>query len=107
MTKRLSLKNRDQALPAIARQQLTHLNGVLQEIGRNYLVRLQREIQAISNRVEPLEKNGEITRKQLRDLKEMLDLLEQLQLKPEKGRRKDLKKIDALIGELQTLVENW
>jgi hypothetical protein len=37
----------------------------------------------------------------------MLTLCRTLELKPEKGRRKDLKKIDSLIGELLLMVKNW
>ena len=44
---------------------------------------------------------------QLRDLRDMITLCRTLDLKPEKGRRKDLKKIDTLLGELQVLVQNW
>jgi hypothetical protein len=37
----------------------------------------------------------------------MITLCRTLDLKPEKGRRKDLKKIDTLLDELQVLVQNW
>jgi hypothetical protein len=33
--------------------------------------------------------------------------IEHLQIDPERGRRKDLKKIDTLIGEIQAVVEKW
>jgi hypothetical protein len=44
---------------------------------------------------------------QLRDLRDMITLCRTLDLKPEKGRRKDLKKIDTLLDELRLLVQNW
>jgi hypothetical protein len=37
----------------------------------------------------------------------MITLCRTLDLKPEKGRRKDLKKIDTLVEELETMVQNW
>jgi hypothetical protein len=37
----------------------------------------------------------------------MITLCRTLDIKPEKGRRKDLKKIDSLIDELNLMVENW
>lgn len=37
----------------------------------------------------------------------MLALCRSLDLRPEKGRRKDLKKIEALIEELRLLTEQW
>lgn len=43
----------------------------------------------------------------LGDLRDMLALCRSLDLRPEKGRRKDLKKIEALIEELRLLTEQW
>jgi len=43
----------------------------------------------------------------MRDLRDMLTLLRKFSIKPEKGRRKDLKKIDALVGDLTMLIEQW
>ncbi len=37
----------------------------------------------------------------------MLMLLRNASLKTDKGRRKDLKKIDSLIADLTMLTENW
>ena len=37
----------------------------------------------------------------------MITLCRTLDLKPEKGRRKDLKKIDTLVEELHLMVQNW
>ena len=47
------------------------------------------------------------SRRELKDLQGILKQIALLQINPEKGRRKDLKKIDALIGELQSTVERW
>jgi t-SNARE complex subunit (syntaxin) len=34
-------------------------------------------------------------------------LLRHRQLKPDKGRRKDLKKIESVVSDLTMLIENW
>ena len=44
---------------------------------------------------------------QIRDLRDMLTLCRTLDLKPEKGRRKDLKKIDSLLEELHLMIKSW
>ena len=41
------------------------------------------------------------------DLRDMLMLLRNFDVKPAKGRRRDLKKIEALVEELQTIVQRW
>ncbi|HEY0792806.1 MAG TPA: hypothetical protein VGD78_17210 [Chthoniobacterales bacterium] len=64
------------------------------------LTRLQKEI---GTRAEP----GSPTQARLRDLRDMLGVCRGLDVKPEKGRRKDLKKFEALISDLKMLMESW
>ena len=95
------------ALGAVARQQLLLVNGMLDEVARNYLARLHREIAELIRALEKKQAQPGLSRRELKDLQEMLKQIAHLQINPEKGRRKDLKKIDALIGELQSAVERW
>ena len=44
---------------------------------------------------------------EVHDLRDMLTLLRTLEVKPEAGRRKDLKKIESLVEELRLLSERW
>lgn len=43
----------------------------------------------------------------LHDMRDMLTLLRKSPIKAEKGRRKELKKIDALVMDLTMLIEHW
>jgi hypothetical protein len=95
------------ALGAVARQQLLLVNGLLDEVARNYVARLHREIAELIRTLERKQAGEGFSRKEVKGLNELLKRLAHLQINPEKGRRKDLKKIDALIGELQSTVERW
>ena len=95
------------ALSSVARQQLMLISGLLDEVARNYLARLHREITELIRVLEKKQAEPSFSRRELKDLHEMLKRIALLQINPEKGRRKDLKKIDALIGELQSTVERW
>jgi hypothetical protein len=95
------------ALVAVGRQQLLLVNGLLDEVARNYLARLHREIGELIRTLEKKQAEPGFSRRQLKDLHYILKRIAHLQINPEKGRRKDLKKIDALIGELQSTVERW
>ncbi len=44
---------------------------------------------------------------EIHDLRDMLTLLRTLDVKPETGRRKDLKKIESLVEDLRVLSERW
>jgi hypothetical protein len=51
--------------------------------------------------------SAHLSQNTIRDLRDMITLCRTLDIKPEKGRRKDLKKIDTLIDELNLMVDNW
>ena len=83
---------------AVAAQgQLQALRAALEETARAYVARLHREIEGIADALPA--RDG-------RKLAKVGRLLGSLHIKAHKGRRKDLKKIDHLIGELQELVES-
>ena len=95
------------ALGAVARQQLLVVNGLLDEVARNYLARLHREISELIRILEKKQTQPGFSRRELKELRDILKWIALLQINPERGRRKDLKKIDALIGDLQSTVERW
>jgi hypothetical protein len=92
------------ALHAVAKQRLLLVNGLLDEVSRTYVARLHREIAELTKALERASRDGSLRDK---DLRSILKKIEHLQIDPERGRRKDLKKIDGLIGEIQAVVEAW
>jgi hypothetical protein len=95
------------ALPAVARQQLLLINGLLDEVARNYVARLHREILELTRALERAAVPGSDESKRNKGLKSIVKKIEHLQIDPERGRRKDLKKIDTLIGQVQAVLEKW
>jgi hypothetical protein len=92
------------ALHAVAKQRLLLINGLLDEVARNYVARLHREIVELTKAMERTSRDGG---RHDKDLRSILKKIEHLQIDPERGRRKDLKKIDGLIGEIQRIIELW
>lgn len=43
----------------------------------------------------------------IRDARDLLAVIRLLEVKPEKGRRRDLKKIEAVIEDLQQITRHW
>jgi hypothetical protein len=95
------------ALSAVARQQLLLINGLLDEVARNYVARLHREIAELIRALEKKQATDGFSIREMKDLRGLLKQIAHLQINPERGRRKDLKKIDSLIGDLQSIVERW
>jgi hypothetical protein len=72
-----------------------------------YSTRVETQLILIRDTVIEQTKSANLPPGQVRDLRDMITLCRTLDLKPEKGRRKDLKKIDSLLEELHLMVQNW
>lgn len=64
-------------------------------------------LDAVKALVADLESSGEIPPKKLRDIRDMLVILSHPRMKPEKGRLRDVKKMESIAGDLEMMVENW
>ncbi|KIE57896.1 hypothetical protein A946_10605 [Methylacidiphilum kamchatkense Kam1] len=93
------------ALEEKIRARLSELSVQLDQLVAAYLSRLHREIENLSLEISLINKHAADTRKKIKLLSQLLKTLERIQIRPEKGRRKDLKKIDSLIGYLSEQLE--
>ena len=73
----------------------------------SYVGKVESEIDIIRQAVMQEQLNGEVDPAKVRDLRDMLSLLSRMSLKPEKGRRKDIRKVDATLEDLRSIVESW
>ena len=80
-------------------RELKHLRLVTREVGENFILRREGEVEALIASLSsvPTGKLRTVANELLRDL-------HNLKLKPEKGRLKDLKELDRLIEELTNRV---
>jgi hypothetical protein len=85
--------------------ELQDLRAELREAASSYAARLDAEIERVRAAVEA--QSGDSASAKLRDLRDMLTLLRHRQIKADKGRRKELKKIESVVGDLAMLIENW
>lgn len=88
-------------------EELQFLRKSFLEANQSYACRVEAEIMQIHEAVEAEARGKKLSKKKLADLRDMLTLMRNLQVKPEKGRRRDLKKIDLMVGELLMLKEDW
>ena len=88
-------------------EDLEQLREVFRETIQRHAERVDEEVLAILRAVKDMAESGKVTSAQMRDVRDMMTLLRNTDFKPEKGRRKDLKKIDNLVGDLQMLIEHW
>lgn len=87
--------------------ELTTLRAAFREIIEGYASRVEEDIAKVQSTIEGEIGNEKISGAKLRDLRDMLTLLRRTPIKAGKARRKDLKKVDTLVEDLQMLVEGW
>ena len=90
-----------------AREELDFLRKMFRELMASYSARVEGEIAQMREAVASEEKKKKHSSSRLRDARDIITLIRTLDVKTEKGRRRDLKKIDLLIEELNRFVENW
>ena len=98
-------------------EEASPIKSVVEELGtlqaafhgtmESYSARIDAEIATLRETVQTKAGKDKISSARLRDLRDMLTLLRNSSFKMEKGRRKDLKKIDNILEDLAMLTENW
>ncbi len=85
---------------------LVSLRQTLRRTGRAYLKRLEEEIEEVAAWARERATESNLPKARIRDLGDMITLVRKIDPKPIKGRRRDLKKIDATVGDLRELIGN-
>lgn len=83
------------------------LRQVTKQVGGNYLASLQAEVTAVEQTVRSVETRELSNRKKLSQIRAMLKAINALDVKPQKGRRRDLKRIDRVTSKLSDATSNW
>jgi hypothetical protein len=80
--------------------QLAGIRRELRETLRTYEARLEISLAEMVNDIAALKTVKSLPRERLRQIESFVVLLRKPKLKPQKGRRKDLRKIEKLINDL-------
>jgi hypothetical protein len=110
----LPVKDEPKSKPASAlpfktvTEELTFLRKTFRDLVGAYSSQLEAEIAHLQAAVE---QDGNSKKKlpgsRASDLRDMLMLLRSLEVKPAKGKRRDLKKVENLVEELRTIADRW
>lgn len=89
-------------------EELSFLRKTIRDLVAAYSDQLEAEITALAAGVKAdAEGKKAVPSSRAHDLRDMLSLLRSLEVKPAKGRRRDLKKVEVLVEDLQRIVERW
>ncbi len=108
MTKKTPKPTPDEVSPAILLlRDLQELRKEFRATVRNYVAQVDGDIGELLAQVEKEGAAKKIRQEKMRDFRDVSAALRKLKLKPEKGRRKDLKKVDLLVADLKDLTSEW
>jgi hypothetical protein len=79
--------------------ELKRLRSELRETLRAYSAGLEISLAETINEITAIKQGKKIAPEQFRQIRDLVQTLRERRLKPEKGRRKDLRKIDELISD--------
>jgi len=91
----------------IAITEVDRLREIFHATVAAYSARVDSELAAVRAALAAHADDIRLSSAKTRDVRDMLTLLRNAQVKSDKGRRKDIKKIDSVVGDLQMLVETW
>lgn len=93
---------------------LGHLRGAFRESAESYAARIEGDLSSIVRAVRlaagpeaARTRKGELPERVRHDLRDMQALLADLRLKPAKGRRKDLHRVEELVADLLARTSEW
>jgi hypothetical protein len=84
--------------------ELIALRRDLRKTVRAYTARLELDLAESAAAVALSKRADSLSRERLHDIRDLTIMMRKRKLKPEKGRRKDLRKIDSLIRDLHSIV---
>jgi hypothetical protein len=97
------------ALPLhTAAEELAFLRKTFRDLVGTYAAQIEGEItQMHAAVVAESASKKKLPGSRVSDLRDMLMLLRSLEVKPAKGRRRDLKKVETLVEDLRAIVDRW
>jgi arginyl-tRNA synthetase len=89
-------------------EELTFLRRNFRELIATYGANIEGDIARLQAAVsEAAASKRKLPASRVPELRDMLMMLRNFDVKPAKGRRRDLKKIENLVEDLQAIVEHW
>ena len=96
-------KRRETSPATMLGEELASLRRDLRATIRAYAARLEIDLAESMAAIAASKRPETLSRDQLHEIRDLTIMLRKRKLKPEKGRRKDLRKIDSLIRDLHSV----
>ena len=102
-TKRRRHKRSEVTPVTMLQRELEALRRDLRATTRAYVARLEIDLAESAKAIGSIKNGGNLPREKLHDIRELTILVRNRKLKPQNGRRKDVRKIDSLIRDIHSI----
>ena len=107
-TKKIAVTTTPDDLPVNpALEELVFVRKALHDATAQFVARIDGELNGIREAVASIAAQKRVPKARVKSLRDLLLILREVEVKPEKGRRRDLKKIETAVKEMRRMVENW
>ena len=90
-----------------ALEELAFVRKAFQDAAAHYVARIEGDLNAVREAITALAAQKKIPKERVKGLRDVLLILREIEVKPEKGRRRDLKKIESAIEDMRQIVDGW
>ena len=90
-----------------ALEELAFVRKAFQEAAAHYAARIVGDLNEIREAVATIAAQKKVPPERVKSLRDVLLILREIELKPEKGRRRDLKKVELAVKDMRHIVEGW
>ncbi|GAB4167160.1 MAG: hypothetical protein Fur0032_05010 [Terrimicrobiaceae bacterium] len=87
--------------------EIERLRAEFRDLMKAYTQKVDGEFAGVQAALAGLASRDQLPGSLLRDLRDMLTVLRNTQIKPGKARRKDIKKLESVAEDLRMLTESW
>ena len=90
-----------------ALEELAFVRKAFHDVAAHYMARVEGDLSAVREAVAQIAGQKKVSPDRLHGLRDVLLILREVEVKPEKGRRRDLKQIESAVKEMRHIVDGW
>ncbi len=87
--------------------EIDQLEKLIELAAHEYLKRLKLNLEEAELKIKPLASKNKLPAEVVRDIRDLIAMLRSAKVKPDKAKRKELKKLEDLVHEIKELTASW
>lgn len=90
-----------------ALEELAFVRKAFQDAAAHFVARIEGDLNGVREAISIIATRKRAPSERVKDLRDVLLILREIELKPEKGRRRDLKKVESAVKDLRQIIDGW